>query len=129
MITEVAKYTINPIFRALANFGVLPPMIAILQTVGRKSGKIRRVPVGSTKMGNTLWLVAEHGYQAAYVQNIIADSRVKVKVGRRWYSGTAHLMPEDDPIERTKKMGLKINGAVVRAIGKSPLTIRIELEA
>ncbi len=128
MISDIAKYTANPVFITLSNLGVLPSSISILQTVGRKSGRIRRVPVGGVKKGNTIWLVSEHGYQAAYVQNIIADPHVKIKVGRKLYSGTAHLMPEDDPLERTRIMGLKINGAVVRTIGKAPMTIRIELE-
>jgi deazaflavin-dependent oxidoreductase (nitroreductase family) len=129
MITELAKHTLNPLIKWMADIGFLPPMIAIIETVGRKSGELRQAPVGNGLEGNTFWVVAEHGHHAAYVKNIVANPSVRVKVGRRWLKGTAHLMPEDDPIERIRKIGLKVNGAVVLALGKSPLTVRIDLDA
>ena len=129
MIAELAKHTLNPFIRWLADIGYLPPMMAIIETVGRKSGERRQVPVGNGLKGDTFWLVAEHGHHAAYVKNIVANPSVRVKVGRRWRKGTAHLMPEDDPIERIRMIGLKANGVVVRFLGKSLLTVRIDLDA
>jgi deazaflavin-dependent oxidoreductase (nitroreductase family) len=86
----------NPLVMAAANAGLAVPGIAILETAGRNSGRPRRTPVGRSLDGDTCWVVAEHGRTASYVRNIEADPRVRIKIGRSWRTGTAHLMPEDD---------------------------------
>ncbi|MDP9391910.1 MAG: nitroreductase family deazaflavin-dependent oxidoreductase [Actinomycetota bacterium] len=68
-------------------------------------------PVGNGTDGDTFWIVAEHGRSAAYVRNIEADPRVRVKVGRQWRSGTAALLPGDDPGERQRVIGRRFNAA------------------
>jgi len=123
----VPKYLVNPIVRALARIRT-PPGVAILETTGRKSGQPRQVPVGNGLDGDTFWIVTEHGRRAAYVRNIEANPRVRVKVGRRWRSGTAQLMPDDDPRERQRKMRGSLNAAVVRAVGTELMTVRIDLD-
>ena len=60
------------------------PGTAILETVGRRSGQPRRTPVTDGLDGDTFWIVAEHGRGAAYVRNIEANPRVRVRIGRRW---------------------------------------------
>jgi hypothetical protein len=67
---------------------------------GRKSGQSRRTPVGRPLDGDACWIVAEHGSNASYVRNIQADPIVRKKIGRRWRTGTAHVMPDDDPRAR-----------------------------
>src|ERR687886_1520932 len=71
-----------------------PPGVAILETTGRRSGRPRHTPVGNglAKGTNTFWLVAEYGRRAQYVRNIEADPRVRVRIGRRWRTGTAHVL-------------------------------------
>ena len=123
----VPKYLVNPIVRTLARIRT-PPGVAILETTGRKSGELRRVPVGNGLDGDTFWIVAEHGRRAGYVRNIEADPRVRVKIGRRWRSGTAHLLPDDDPRARLLKIGNRSNAAGVRAMGTDLLTVRIDLD-
>jgi deazaflavin-dependent oxidoreductase (nitroreductase family) len=127
--TAIGRFTINPMMLAMTSIGLLPPMVAILETTGRKSGKIRHTPIGNGLQGDTFWLVAEHGRRSAYVLNLSANPRVRIKVGSRWRAGTACVMPEDDPIERIRKIGLKMNGAVVRALGTDPTTVRIDLDS
>ncbi len=82
---------------------------------------------GLVRGTNTFWLVAEHGLNAGYVKNIQADPRVRVKVGRRWRNGVAHLLPDDDPVARQRTMP-QANARAVRALGTSLLSIRIDLE-
>jgi hypothetical protein len=53
---------------------------------------------------------------------------VRVKVGRRWYSGTAHLLAHDDPDERLRKLGRPLNDALLRLVSTEKLTIRIDLQ-
>ena len=126
--TALARYVVNPGIRKALELGVAPPGYALLETIGRTSGLPRRTPVGNGLDGDTFWIVAEHGRKAAYVRNIEANPRVRVKVGRRWRSGTAHLLPGDDPRERQRKIGRKFNAAVVRLMGTELLTVRVDLD-
>ncbi len=125
--TALGTRIINPVVRFLVERGIAPPSYAVLETTGRRSGQPRRTPVGNGLDGDTFWIVAEHGRRAAYVRNIAADPRVRVKVGGRWREGVAHLMPDDDPRERQRKIGLRFNAAVVRAMGTDLLTVRVSL--
>jgi deazaflavin-dependent oxidoreductase (nitroreductase family) len=102
--------------------------VVILETVGRRSGQPRRTPVGKARVGDTLWIVAEHGRRAGYVRNISANPRVRVKIGRRWRTGTAHPLPDDDPRERQRRMPNRLNSAGVRLMGSELLTVRVDLD-
>lgn len=127
LTTALAKYLFNPLVKA----GVRATLLrgwAILETTGRRSGEHRRIPVGNGLDGDRFWIVAEHGRRAGYVLNIEANPRVRVNVAGRWHCGTAHLMPEDDPRERQRRIGRRLNGAAVRAMGTDLLTVRIDLD-
>jgi deazaflavin-dependent oxidoreductase (nitroreductase family) len=85
--------------------------------------------VGNGLDGDTFWIVAEFGRRAGYVRNIEANSRVRVRVGGEWRSGTGHLMPEDDPRERQRRMPPnRLNAATVRTVGTELLTVRVDLD-
>ena len=123
----------NPIVRTALERGLRIPGYSVLETIGRKSGVPRRVPVGDGLDGDTFWIVSEHGRRAAYVRNIEANPRVRVKVRGKWRAGTAVTMPEDDPRERQRIMGerrrgTKLNSAAVRGFGTDLLTVRIDLD-
>jgi deazaflavin-dependent oxidoreductase (nitroreductase family) len=131
--TALALYTLNPIVKLGAALGMRPPRVVLLETTGRKSGKPRRTPVGARPEDGSLWLVAEHGRQAGYVRNIEANPRVRVKMRGGWHSGTAKLLPDDDPRMRLRKLskgspGLMLNALAVRAMATDPLTVRIDLD-
>lgn len=119
----VAKYLVNPVVSRVAGY---VPWWALLETRGRKSGKPVRNPVGNGFEGTTFWIVAEHGSRAGYVRNIKANPEVRVRVGGRWRSGTAHVLPDDDSRERQRTMR-RFNAAFVRLMSTDPLTIRIDL--
>ncbi len=127
-IVGIQKRLFNPFVRLAAKTGLVPS-VALLETTGRKTGEKRTTPVGNglTKDRKTFWIVAEFGHKAAYVRNLQANPRVRVRVGRQWYSGTATTLPDDDPRERQKSMR-KVNAAVVRAVGTDLLTIRIDID-
>ncbi len=126
--TALGRYLVNPVVKAAVTVELAPPSYAILETTGRRSGEPRRTPVGNGLDGDTFWLVAEHGRRAHYVRNIEADRRVRVKVRRRWRSGTAHVLADDDARERQRKIGLRFNAAVVRLMGTELLTVRVDLD-
>jgi deazaflavin-dependent oxidoreductase (nitroreductase family) len=138
LVHRFQKYVANPPVKALLRLGVMPPSVVLLETVGRRSGKPRRTPVGDGVVGDTLWIVAEHGRRAGYVRNIEASPRVRVRVREglrpRWRTGTAHLMPADDPLTRQRWLAKRrpmsrVNAPAVRAMGTDLLTVRVDLDA
>ena len=130
LVTLFQRFVVNPPMRGLAAVGIAPRAIALLETRGRTTGKPRTTPVGNglEAGGDRFWIVAEHGLRSGYVRNIQADSRVRVKVGRRWRTGTAHVLVEDDPLRRQESMP-KGNASTVRRFGTDLLTVRIDLDA
>lgn len=130
---QAGQRLVNPIVRAALERGLAPPGYALLETTGRRSGAARRTPVGDGLLGDTFWIVAEHGRRAAYVLNIEANPRVRVKVGGRWRTGTARLLADDDPRARQRLLAVsspsrRLNAAAVRAMGTDLLTVRIDLD-
>ena len=121
------KYVLNPPVRLLFGLGLVPPTHVLLETIGRRTGRPRQNPVGNGLDGDTLWIVAEHGHTANYVRNLEADPRVRVKIGRHWRTGTATVLPDDDP-RGLDRIGRRVNGFMVRAAGTDLLTIRVDLD-
>jgi deazaflavin-dependent oxidoreductase (nitroreductase family) len=119
---------LNPVMRRALEAGIVPRGWALLETTGRRSGEPRRVPVGNGLRGRHFWIVAEHGRRANYVRNIEADPRVRVKVGRRWLSGTANLLPEDDPRERLRMLKRPLTDVGLRAMASEMLVVRVDLD-
>jgi deazaflavin-dependent oxidoreductase (nitroreductase family) len=131
--TALSRYLVNPPVRALFRLGIPAPGTAILETTGRRSGKLRQTPVTDGLDGSVFWIVAEHGHRAAYVRNIEATPRVRVKVGRSWHSGSAYPLDDDDPRTRLRQVARvrrrsTVNAWVVRAMATDLLTVRIDLD-
>ena len=131
------KYFLNPQIKILFAIGVVPPGHALLETTGRKTARPRRTPVGDGRVGSQFWLIAEHGMRAGYIRNIANNPRVRLKlrsgIVARWHTGTAQLLPEDDPRVRQKLLASQMpssfaNALVVRLFGTELLTVRIDLE-
>ena len=120
----MAKYFVNPMVSRVAGY---VPWWSLLETRGRNSGKPVRNPVGNGLQGNTFWIVSEHGSRAGYVRNIKANPQVRVRVGGRWRSGIARVLPDDDSRARQRTMR-RFNALFVRLMGTDLLTVRIELE-
>jgi len=136
LVHSLQKYFLNPPVRIALAVGIPLPGYAVLETIGRKSRKPRRTPVGDGKVGNQVWLVAEHGMKAGYVRNITVDPHVRVKLRDgwrlRWHGGEAHLLPDDDPLARQRWLAEQLpksssNSAAVRLFGTQLLTVRIDL--
>jgi deazaflavin-dependent oxidoreductase (nitroreductase family) len=126
LTTLLARRVVNP----LATLAIRARLLrgwALLETTGRKTGRPRTTPVGNGLLGETFWIVAEHGRKAGYVKNLLANPRVRVFVGGRWRSGTASVLEDDDPRERQKTLP-RLNARLVRLMGTDLLTIRIDLD-
>jgi deazaflavin-dependent oxidoreductase (nitroreductase family) len=119
VIHRVQRLVVNPIGRRLP--------VTMLETTGRKTGQPRRTAVGGKLVDNQYWMVSEHGDHSDYVHNIKADPVVRLRINGQWRSGTAHLLPDDDPRARLRSLP-RLNSAGVRAAGTELLTIRVDLD-
>lgn len=126
------RFVSNPPVRLLFALGIPLPGTAILETSGRRSGKSRRVPVTNGLDGETFWIVAEHGRHSAYVRNIEAQPRVRLKIGRHWRTGTARVLAGEDPRQRLASIARanrssRTNTRLVESLGTELLVLRVDL--
>jgi deazaflavin-dependent oxidoreductase (nitroreductase family) len=137
VVRTFQRYTLNPLFRLLLTIGVNPLGLAILETRGQHSGKIRRVPVGNGRKGDSFWIIAEHGSRAGWVHNVRHDPRVRVRLRiglrYRWVNGIATVRPDDDPLARQRQViawhPLRAYNAInVRTLGADLLTVHVQLQ-
>lgn len=113
-----------PLFLPAAGF---VPGWGVVETIGRRSGRPRRTPVGGRRTGSVFWLVAGIGRRTNYVRNIEADPRVRVKTLGRWWTGTAVLCPDDHAVRRAFRVS-PVNGLFLWIAGGDHLSIRIDLD-
>ena len=136
VVRTFQRWTINPLMRLLLTVGINPLGLAILETRGRHSGKLRRVPVGNGRKGDSFWIIAEHGIRANYVRNIDRDPRVRVRLRigwrYRWVTGIATVMPDDDALARQRRIIAwhplrALNAITVRVLGADLVTVHVRL--
>ncbi len=130
----IGRHTINPLMRGLFKLGVTPPGMALVETIGRRTGAVRHTPVVCSRNGDTLWLIAQHGRHAGWVRNFQESPQVRVRLGRNWLTGTAALLPDDDVKTRLRTfsktaVGRAVTAGTFRALESQPVTVRIALEA
>ena len=131
----VQRFLANPLDKAAFALRIPPPGDALLETIGRRTGRRRVTPVCDCLEGDTFWVIAQEGRRTDYVRNIEANPRVRVRGslwGGGWRTGTAHILDDDDPADRVRELSrghhwrelcLRTSGTV----GSAPLTIRIDL--
>jgi deazaflavin-dependent oxidoreductase (nitroreductase family) len=137
LVRALQRYILNPPIKLAFGRGFVPPGYALLETVGHRSGQPRRTPVGDGLIGDTFWIVAEHGLRAAYVRNLQANPGVRILVRRNgtptWLSGRARVLADDDARERQRRlaagsMSRRLNAFAVRIMGTDLVTVRIDLD-
>ncbi len=75
-----------------------------LTTIGRKTGAERTVEIWFGLEGESLYLLSGGGDSAHWVRNLRADDRVKVKLGRKTYGGSARLVEEPEEEARARRL-------------------------
>jgi len=110
----VNRHVMNPTVRGLDRIGIRTTFATQLETIGRKSGQPRRVPVTVRFDDTGAWLICQHGTASGWGSNVAADPNVRVRQGTRWRIGTAELRPDDDLVARARSF------APLRAL--APLT-------
>ncbi|MEV6560420.1 nitroreductase/quinone reductase family protein [Nocardia sp. NPDC051756] len=118
LIAIMQRNVVNPIVQRFARQ-------TVLETTGRNSGLPRLTPIGGSRTEDQFWFVSEYGEKSQYIRNIMADPTVRVRLRGRWYTGTAHLMPEDDARRRLRALP-RVNSAGVLVLGDNLLTVRVD---
>jgi deazaflavin-dependent oxidoreductase (nitroreductase family) len=114
---------VNPLARPFAG---LAPWWVLLETSGRRSGRAVRTPLARGPVdGDTTWLIAVHGRKSAWVRNLEATPEVRVKLGGRWRSARASVMPVYDPAVVSRFNAYARSGP--RTLGIDPALIRLDL--
>jgi deazaflavin-dependent oxidoreductase (nitroreductase family) len=128
---------VNRINRALLRSGRLGSTYAVLETIGRRSGLPRQIPVANGLEGDTFWLISAHGRHAHYVHNLLANPRVRIGLvrdsGLHWRSGTAQLLDDEDTLARQRalargRLGYRLDALLMRSVATDLTTIRIDLD-
>lgn len=135
LVAALQRRVVNPLVRGLYRLGVNPLGIALLETTGRRSGRVRQVPVGDGRDGEVFWVVAEHGMRAGCAQPAGRSAGAGARAGgwrRRWRDGVATVLKHDDPFARQRVLVRghplrALNAASVRLLGAEPVTVRIDL--
>ena len=134
LVAVVQRYLLNPVVRLLFRIGIVPFGYALLETRGRTTGLPRCTPVGNGLCDSAFWIIAEHGLDAGYVRNLMADPRVRIKLRRGmrfvWVDALA-TVTDDDPMRRQRELcGWRplrlLNAIVVRTLATDPVAVRVE---
>lgn len=134
-IQRLGGRTINRLAVAVLRLGLPAPPYSprsalVMETVGRKTGKRRLIPMGYLlDSADRLMVVAEHGERADWVRNALAAGSVRVWLGRHVYRGRVSLVHDVEPEEVLRRIGNRTHSAVVRRLGYEPRAVRIDLSA
>ena len=114
---------VNTLARPLAGYA---PWWVLLETKGRRSGQRRLTPLaGAPFDGSTLSVLAGYGDASAFVKNIRADPKVRIKRRGRWLDGTADLMdPTSDALERVGRYARN----VLTRVGTDPMVVKVTID-
>jgi deazaflavin-dependent oxidoreductase (nitroreductase family) len=127
----IGRYVANPAVALLRRLGVRTTFATELQTMGRKSGGWRSVPVSAGFDATGAWLISQHGYRSGWALNVADDPNVRIWQRDRWRSGTAHFVPDDDPVARVRTFATSpllspLVTATFKALQSDPISVRID---
>jgi deazaflavin-dependent oxidoreductase (nitroreductase family) len=116
---------LNPAVQALSKLGLRTAMATELETVGRKTGQLRRVPVSVQFDRDGAWVISQHGTRSGWGRNIVDNPNVRVRQGNQWRAGVAKFRPDDDVAARGRKFGA-VGAKVAKALETTPVSVRID---
>ena len=101
-----------------------------LVTTGRTSGEPREIRIWFSAVDDRVFLLAQDQERAHWVRNVVAEPRVRLRIGTRTFEGAARLVdpshPDDQVARETfaAKYGTKYLGKFLR----EALPVAIDLE-
>ena len=116
---------LNPAVQVLSKIGLRTALATELETVGRKTGQLRRVPVSAQFDQHGAWIISQHGTRSGWGRNIADNPNVRLRQGSTWHVGVATFKPDDDVVARAQKFG-RVGAKVVKALETTPVSVRID---
>lgn len=97
--TQSAFRSLNQVVVPAVKAGVGGPLpigngLVILETIGRKSGKARQVPLVASRLGDTVWVSTVRS-RSLWVKNVVAEPKVQVWLGGKKRSATANVVASE----------------------------------
>jgi deazaflavin-dependent oxidoreductase (nitroreductase family) len=111
--------------KGLSRLGVRTAMATELETIGRKTDQVRRVPVSAQFDSHGAWLISQHGTRSGWGRNIADNPNIRMRQGNQWRAGVAIFRPDDDVVARARKYG-RLGAKVVKALETTPVSVRID---
>ncbi|WP_194814312.1 nitroreductase family deazaflavin-dependent oxidoreductase [Nocardia sp. XZ_19_385] len=126
----LGRYVMNPTVRVLDRVGVRTTFATEIETIGRKSGQPRRVPVSVLFDDDGAWMICQHGMRSGWGLNIAANPKVAVRQGDQWRTGTAEFLPDDDVVARATTFAphpalAPLARSMFAVLETSPVTVRV----
>ena len=99
----------------------------VVETVGRRSGRRRRIPVGYLDDGGRIIVVVEDGPRAHWVRNALAnDGRLRIHLRGAWRPARLRIL-DADPETYLRRMN-RVHAAFVRIESSTPGVVEIRPE-
>jgi deazaflavin-dependent oxidoreductase (nitroreductase family) len=121
----VGRYVFNPAVRGLSRLGLRIALATELETIGRKTGQARCVPVSAQFDDKGAWVISQHGARSGWGRNIVDNPNIRVRQGNQWRTGVAAFRPDDDVVARGRQFG-RLGAKVVKALETTPVSVRID---
>ncbi len=125
--------TWNPWVVVFYRMGILPLLgmsrtVMILTTRGRKSGRLRRTPIGYFLIGGEVHVISAWGRSASWYQNLRAHpDQVEIQIGLRRRKVRPEVLESPDEIRGTlERFTVESPKAAEYLFGWDPQTDRIE---
>ena len=99
----VGRYLLNPAVKGLSALGMRTAMAAELETIGRKTGQLRRVPVSAQFDDGGAWVICQHGTRSGWGRNLADNPNVRLRQGNQWRAGVAAFRPDDDVVTQVTR--------------------------
>jgi deazaflavin-dependent oxidoreductase (nitroreductase family) len=116
---------LNPAVKGLSKIGLRTALATELETVGRKTGQVRRVPVSAQFDNDGAWIISQHGTRSGWGRNIVDNPNIRLRQGSKWRAGVAKFRTDDDVVARGRKFG-SVGAKVVKALETTPVSVRID---
>jgi deazaflavin-dependent oxidoreductase (nitroreductase family) len=123
----IGHYLLNPAVKGLSKLGLRTAMATELETIGRKTGQVRRVPVSAQFDDKGAWVISQHGNRSGWGRNIADNPNIRLRQGSQWRSGVATFRPDDDVVARGRKFG-RLGAKMVKALETTPVSVRIDFD-
>ncbi len=82
----------RPVAQFISRDGAAEVEFLYLTTAGRRSGLPREIEIWFTRLNGRYYLIAEQGRRARWVQNLLANATVHVRVAGANFTATARVV-------------------------------------